>query len=140
MGYFIEKFDNILDFGENKIDTLYEEFCDYKSLPTTELPDTTLTDVLIKSDENDEYEWRWISYGCYIVPPLPNEEPYRKQFQIPQSVWYRSHRVINAPLNAGIERVYSLVNKSKNYGSDRNRMDIDGSLLAILAVKLDQPE
>ena len=53
MEYFIEKFNNVLDFRENKIDTLYKEFCDYKSLPTTELPDTAFTDVLIKSDEND---------------------------------------------------------------------------------------
>ena len=34
--------------------------------------------------------------------------------------------------NAGIERVYSLVNKNKGEGSDRNRMDID--------VKLGRPE
>ena len=42
--------------------------------------------------------------------------------------------------NAGIERVYSLVNKNKSKGSERNRLDVDGSLPSILAVKPDGPE
>ena len=42
--------------------------------------------------------------------------------------------------NAGIERVYSLVNKNKREGSDRNRLDIEGSLSSILSVKLERPE
>ena len=42
--------------------------------------------------------------------------------------------------NAGLERVYALVNKNKKEGSDRNRLDIEGTLSSILAVKLDQPE
>lgn len=36
--------------------------------------------------------------------------------------------------NAGIERVYSLVNKNKNKGSERNRIEIDGSISSILTV------
>ena len=43
-------------------------------------------------------------------------------------------------LNAGIERVYALVSKNKSEGSDRNRLDIEGTLSSILAVKLNQPE
>ena len=42
--------------------------------------------------------------------------------------------------NAGTEHVRSLVNKNKKEGSDRNKLDIEGSLSAILAVKMDQPE
>ena len=42
--------------------------------------------------------------------------------------------------NAGIERVFSLVNKSKSAGSDRNRLDIEGSLSSIPAVKMERPE
>ena len=37
--------------------------------------------------------------------------------------------------NTSIERVFSLVNKKKSEDSDRNRLDIEGSLLSILAVK-----
>lgn len=43
-------------------------------------------------------------------------------------------------LNAGIERVSPLVNKSKNECSDRNRMDSEGTLSTILSVKFEQPE
>ena len=42
--------------------------------------------------------------------------------------------------NGGIERVFSLVNNSKSTGSDRNRLDIEGSLSSILAVKVKRPE
>ena len=42
--------------------------------------------------------------------------------------------------NAGTERVYALVNKNKAEGTDRNRLDIEGSLSSILAVKLARPE
>ena len=42
--------------------------------------------------------------------------------------------------NASIERVFCLVNKNKSEGSDRNRLDIEGSLSSILAVKFDCPE
>ena len=42
--------------------------------------------------------------------------------------------------NASIERIFSLVNKNKLEGSDHNRLDIERSLLSILAVKLDRPE
>ena len=39
--------------------------------------------------------------------------------------------------NAGIERIFSLVNKNKSEGSDSKRLDIEGSLSSILSVKLD---
>ena len=44
------------------------------------------------------------------------------------------------PSKAGIGRVYSLTNKNKPEGSDRNRMDIDGTLASIIWVKLGRPE
>ena len=36
--------------------------------------------------------------------------------------------------------MFSLVNKNKNESSDRNRLDIEGSLSSILTVKLERPE
>ena len=42
--------------------------------------------------------------------------------------------------NAGIECLFSLVNKNKNESSDRNRSDTEGSLSSILMVKLERPE
>ena len=42
--------------------------------------------------------------------------------------------------NAGIERLFSLVNKNKTESSERNTLDIEGSLSSILTVKLERPE
>ena len=42
--------------------------------------------------------------------------------------------------NAGIGRVYSIVNKNRAESSDRNKLDVERSLYAILAVKMDQPK
>ena len=42
--------------------------------------------------------------------------------------------------NVGIERVYALVNKNNAIDTDRNRLDIEGSLSSILAFKLARPE
>ena len=42
--------------------------------------------------------------------------------------------------DAGIERVFSLANKNKSASSDRNKVDNEGSLSSILAVKMQRPE
>ena len=42
--------------------------------------------------------------------------------------------------HSNAERFYSLVNKNKPENSQRNRLDIEGSLSSILVVKLDRPE
>ena len=42
--------------------------------------------------------------------------------------------------NSGTERVYSLVNKNEQQGTEHNRFEIEVSLSSILAVKLDRPE
>ncbi|KAG1665347.1 AP-4 complex subunit mu-1 [Nymphon striatum] len=60
-----------------------------------------------------------------------DDQEERKLFKVAKLVLLIPH------LNAGIERVYSLVNKNT---SERNRMDIDGTLSSILAVKIDRPE
>ena len=56
---------------------------------------------------------------------------FRLLFNVAQLVMVAPH------LNAGIERVYALVSKYKSEGSDRNRLDIEGTLSSI---KLNQPE
>ena len=42
-------------------------------------------------------------------------------------------------VNAGIERVFSLVNKNKSTGSNRNQQHIKGLLTSILTVKMERP-
>ena len=54
--YFLLNFKNILQFHDQEQERLYEEFIDYKTIATGELPDQVLTDVVIQeNDVADEY-------------------------------------------------------------------------------------
>ena len=54
---------------------------------------------------------------------------------------FKVARLMLAPhSNASIERVFSTVNKSKGKGSDRNHLNIEGSLSSILPIKMDRLE
>ena len=69
-----------------------------------------------------------------MISPAGNTQRFGILFGVAHIVLITSHS------NAGIERVYSLVNKSKLSKTERNRLDIDGILASTLAVKLDRPE
>ena len=74
-----------------------------------------------------------------MVPHSTIENLGRKQrfellFKVPKLILITLHS------NAGVERVFSLVNKNKSAGNDRNKLDIEGSLSSILAVKMEWPE
>ena len=101
-----------------------------------ELPDTALTDALIASYEDHvEYCLDTMWYHLYQMKSLI-EHDYRfcKLFSV-------AHLVLATPhSNAGIEHLYSLFNKNKKEGNDRNNLVIEGSLSVILTVKMDQPE
>ena len=64
-----------------------------------------------------------------LKSPAGNNYRFRTLFEVALLVLITPHS------NAGIERVYSLVNKNRPEGSERNRLDIDASLSSILAVK-----
>ena len=63
-----------------------------------------------------------------------NNSRFHLLFQVAKLILVKPHS------NSGIERFYSLVNKNKEQGTERNRLDIEGSLSSILAAKLDRPE
>ena len=46
--YFISMFEGILQFDNQEIDILYEEFVDYKTLSINELLEDALTDAVIQ--------------------------------------------------------------------------------------------
>ena len=46
--YFISRFEGILQFDNQEIDILYEEFVDYKTLSINELLEDALTDAVIQ--------------------------------------------------------------------------------------------
>ena len=134
--YFVNNFSSVLQYDSKEIDDLYSEFFDYKTLSITELPDDALTDALIaEGEDSDEYRMDIIWYHLYqMKSPVGNNFRFHNLFYVARLVLVTPHS------NAGIERVYSLVNKNKNETSDRNRLDIERSLSAILAVKMDKSE
>ena len=134
--YFLNTLSNVLLNDDEKIDRSYEEFTDYKTLWILELPDTALTDALIASYEDHVeccLDTMW--YHLYQMKSLiENDYRFCKLFSV-------AHLVLATPhSNAGIEYLYSLFNKNKKEGNDRNNLVIEGSLSVILTVKMDQPE
>ena len=115
---------------------MYEEFIDDKTIATCELPDHALMDAVIpESEVADEYRIDVIWYYLFqMKSSVGNNYSFRLLFNVARLVMVALHS------SAGIERVYALVNKNKSEGSDKNRLDIEGTLSSILAVKLNQPE
>ena len=107
--YFLNTFNNILPNDDEKFDRLFEEFTDYKTLSISELPDTALTDTLIASyEDHDEYRLGTTWYHiCQMKSLIGNDYRFRNLFSVVRLVLVTPHS------NAGIERVYSLVNKNK---------------------------
>ena len=103
---------------------MYEEFTDYKTLSISELPDTVLADALIVSyEDHDEYRLDIIWYHlCQMKSLIGSDYRFHNLFNVARLV------LVTPYSDAVIERVYSLVNKNKKEGSDRNKLDIEGSL------------
>ena len=133
--YFIAKYKTILNFTETDLDLLYDEFFDFKTLSENHV---NLEEAKIpRKDENQKVQYRmdviWHQLQ-ELTSPAGDNFRFRLLFRVALLVLITPHS------NAGIERVYSLVNKNKPEGSDRNRMDIDGSLASIIGIKLGRPE
>ena len=134
VNYFIVKYHSLLGLSSTQYDRLYEEFIDFKSIEDDEI-DLEEAVHCIYDDGTKEYRMDTIWYILQsLKSPVGNHYRFRLLFEVAKIVLLTPHS------NASIERVYSLVNKNKRAGSERNRLDIDGSLSSILAVKLDKPE
>ena len=115
---------------------MYQEFINYKTVAICELPDHALTDAVIQeNDVADEYRIDVIWYDLFQMKSfVGNNYRFRLLFNVAWLVMVAPHSY------AGIKRVYDLANKNKSEDSDKNRLDIEGTLLSILVVKLDQLE
>ena len=69
------------------------------------------------------------SYFYQMKSPVASNYRFQVLFNIARLV------LITLNSNAGIEHVYALVNKNNAEGTDRNRLDIKGSLSSIFALK-----
>ena len=121
----------MLKFSDSDTERLFEEFIDFKALEEKELE---LTEAILEIYDDGSIENR-MDVIWYLIQQLKSSEGncyrFRLLFQVARLVLITPHS------NAGIERVFSLLNKNKSESSDRNRLDIERS---ILAVKLDCPE
>ena len=69
--YFLNTFINVLPNDDEKMDRLYEEFTDYKTLSISDLPDTALADALTASyEDHDKYCLDIIWYNLYQMKSL----------------------------------------------------------------------
>ena len=88
-----------------------------------------------KNKNSDEYQIDIIwNYLYQMRSPVASNYRLRFLFNVARLVLVTLHS------NAGIERVYALVNKNNVEGTDRNSLDIEESLSSILVVKLALPE
>ena len=129
--HFCGKFNATLKFSEHSYECLHEEFLDYKSFREEELPAKALQEAFLPEKSNsDHQEYRMDTIWYHLrqlKTPVASNLRFRLLFDVARLV------LLLPNSNAGIERVFSLVNKNKREGSDRNRLDIEGSLSSILS-------
>ena len=134
VNYFVERYESILNFDEYSYELLYDQFHEYKLVNENEIK---LEEAIISEydDGSKDYRMDAIWYMLNNLKSLVgNNSRFHLLFQVAKLILITPHS------NSGIERVYSLVNKNKRQGTERNRLDIEGSLSSIFAVKLDRPE
>ena len=113
------------------MDKLFEEFINFKSLSDSELP----LGAWEVDDGSKEYRIDTLWYHIQQLRSLAgNNQRFELLFKVAKLI------LITQQSNCGIERVFSLVNKNKSAASDRNQLNIEGSLSSILTVKMEQPQ
>ena len=129
--YFVEKYKGILQYDDYEMDKLFEEFIDFKLLSDSELS----LGALEVDDGSKEYRIDTLWYHIQQLRSLAgNNQRFELLFKV-------AKLILKTPQsNVGIERAFSLVNKNKSADRDRNKLDIEGSLSSILAVKMELPE
>ena len=131
----------MLNFTEKVYDHLYDEFRDFN----------TLSDKISQRYLKSISKWHYLIHTMMaaksikwttlfaiflqsIKSPIDNEYRFRTLFKVKSNILITPHS------NACIERILLRVKKNKREGSEKNRLDIDGTLSSVLAVKLHKPE
>ena len=129
--YIVEKYKGILQHDDYEMDKLFEEFIDFESLSDSELP----PGIWEVDDGSKEYRIDTLWYHIQQLRSLAgSNQRFELLFKLTKLILITPHS------NAGIERVFSLVKKNKCAGSNRDQLDIEGSLSSILTVKMEQPK
>ena len=129
--YFVNQYE-ILKFLEDEHE--HEEFIDFKTISDSQID---LNQAILIECNNGTKEYRMdimLHKLQELKSPIGCSFRFRRLFKVAKII------LVTPNSNAGIERVYSIVNKNKSENSDRKRLDVNRSLSSILAVKLYRPE
>ena len=125
---FCIKFSSVLKFDEHSFECVHKELLDYRTMRIEKLQPCVFEEAVIADKSNDDHK----------------EYYHLSQFKNPAASNFLSSisraRLVLLLLPSLVLRVFSLVNKNKREGSDKNRLNIEGSLSSTLAVKLNEPE
>ena len=117
--HFVNQYKKILKFLEDKHDQLYEEFIDFKTISDSQID---LNQAILKEygDVTKEYHIDIIWHQLQeLKSPIDCSNRFRRLFKFAKTILVTPHS------NAGIKRVYSIVNKNKSENSDRKRLDVN---------------
>ena len=132
MEFFINRFKAF--FQQLPVDKLYDEFCDYQTLPDECFRDDVLKEAKVIDREEDGevlFQYRvnvlWWHIAQLVIPGTT-----AKRFKHLPKV---AGLVVVLPhSNAGEERLFSIVRKNKT--ESRALMKLEGTLSSLLAMKL----
>ena len=136
MEFFINRFKAI--FQQLPVDKLYDEFCDYQTLPDECFGDDVLKEAKVIDGEEDgevlihyRVDVLWWHIAQLVIPGTA-----AKRFKHLPKV---AGLVLVLPYsNAGEEQLFSIVRKNKT--ESRASMRPEGTLSSLLAMKLQYPE
>ena len=128
VSYFCTRYASVLNLSAAESDILYQQILDYRTLENIDISEAQLEE----HKKEFSMDTIWITL-LNMKSLLGGESHFGLLFRVACIVLITHHS------NGGIEKVYSLVNKNKRVGSERSRLDIDGSLASIIVVKLDRP-
>ena len=135
----VAKYPKLLHFKPDEIDKLNEEFVDYQALSKSDIPDSVWDQaVCYETDDGVEkkaYHRMDVIWGFLADMKIAQGINIQRFAVLPKV----AHVVLTIPhSNAGEERVFSVIHKIKR--EDRGRLMLEGSLSALLTVKLNHPE
>ena len=122
-----KSYSQLLNLEEQNLKELHKEFIDFRAIDQAT--------VCNYKDGSKENRMDAIWYHLQLLKsPVGNNSRFKRLSKVARIVLLATYS------NVGVKREYSFVNKNKHKDSERNQLEIDGSLSSILAVKLDTSE
>lgn len=132
---YVQRYPALLNFKDEDLDKLNEEFVDYQTLHKNDIPGSVWEEATERVDgEGTATLWRMDTiWGHLAEMKLPGLDVHR--FSMLPTI---AHVVLTIPhSNAGEERVFSIIHKIKR--DDRGRLQLEGTLSSLISVKMNLP-